>query len=194
MKKIIKLTLFFLVILFSIIFYKIYFTEKKQSDLEKKTNLEQTTEDNDNIENNLVKNLRYEVKLDQQNQYIISSDLSEITYDEGIEVVKMKRATAIFIDQNKIPLKITSDLAIFNSNTYNTNFSQNVQIKYLDNTIISEKLDLDFVKNLIKIHQNVEHKGVQGHIFTDIIEINLITKKIKIYMENINDNVEVVSK
>ena len=194
MKKIIKLTLFFLVILFSIIFYKIYFTEKKQSDLEKKTNLEQTTEDNNNIENNLVKNLRYEVKLDQQNQYIISSDLSEITYDEGIEVVKMKRATAIFIDQNKIPLKITSDLAIFNSNTYNTNFSQNVQIKYLDNTIISEKLDLDFVKNLIKIHQNVEYKGVQGHIFTDIIEINLITKKIKIYMENINDNVEVVSK
>tara|TARA_A100000164_G_C21911777_1_gene776004 strand:+ start:1537 stop:2118 length:582 start_codon:yes stop_codon:yes gene_type:complete len=193
MKKIIKLTLFSLVILFSILFYKIYFTDKDKSNLKINTTLE-PEENNKNNENNLIKNLKYEVKLDQQNQYIITSDLSEITYENGIEIVKMNKAVAVFIDQNNVPLTVTSDLAKFNNSTYNTNFSQNVRIVYLNNEIFSDKLDLNFVSNLIKIYQNVEYIGVQGQIFTDNIEIDLNTKKIKIYMENVNDNVKVISK
>ncbi len=186
-----------MVIIFSVIFYKVYFTKNDEISENIDSPTRQVEENNlnkENIENNVIRNLKYEVKLDQQNQYIITSDLSEITYENGIEIVKMKRAVAIFIDQNNIPLTITSDLAKFNNNTYNTNFSKNVQIKYLDNEIFSDKLDLDFVKNIIKIYENVEYNGVQGNIFTDNIEINLTTKKINIYMENENDNVKVISK
>ena len=55
-------------------------------------------------------------------------------------------------------------------------------------------MDFDFVNNLVKIYQNVEYKGLQGNIFADNIEINLINKKIKIFMESTEDNVEVIAK
>ena len=55
-------------------------------------------------------------------------------------------------------------------------------------------MDFDFANNLVKIYQNVEYKGLQGNIFADNIEINLITKRINIFMENTKDNVEVVAK
>lgn len=190
MKKVIKLILFLLIIIISIIFYKIYLSENKISKIEIDISEEvQTT----NPENNLIKNLKYEVKIDEKNQYIITSDLSEITYDEGKEIVKMQKVIAILLNQKNIPLIITSELATYNNFNYNTKFSQNVRIEYLNNIILSDKLDLDYNNNLIIIYENVEYDGIQGNITADNIKIDLITKKIEIYMSNINDNVEVTT-
>ena len=96
MKKVIKLFLFLLLIIISIIFYKVYLSENKQSKVEPEITKEQEIT---NPVNNLIKNLKYEVKLDNQNQYIISSDLSEINYETGIEMVRMQKVTAILINQ-----------------------------------------------------------------------------------------------
>ena len=56
-------------------------------------------------ENNLIKNLKYEVTLDQDNQYIITSNLSEITYENNIEVVKMQTVKAIFKDKTNMKIR-----------------------------------------------------------------------------------------
>ena len=191
MKKVIQLVLFLLLITILIIFYKIYFSENNSSEMKVVTPKDQQII---NTENNLIKNLKYEVKLDDQNQYIITSDLSEIVYEEGMEVVKMQKVTALLIDQNNIPLIVTSELATYNNSNYNTKFSENVRIEYLNNLISSDKMNFDFDKNLILIKQNVKYEGIQGKITTDNIKIDLITKKIEIYMSNINDNVEVTAK
>ena len=191
MKKVIKLFLFLLLIIISIIFYKVYLSENKQSKVEPEITKEQEIT---NPVNNLIKNLKYEVKLDNQNQYIISSDLSEINYETGIEMVRMQKVTAILIDQKNIPLVITSEQAIYNNSNYNTKFSQNVLVEYLDNTITSDKMDFDFNNNLITIYENVEYDGIQGKVVADSIKINLITKKVEIYMYNNNDSVEVTTK
>ena len=191
MKKVIKLFLFLLLIIISIIFYKVYLSENKQSKVEPEITKEQEIT---NPENNLIKNLKYEVKLDNQNQYIISSDLSEINYETGIEMVRMQKVTAILIDQKNIPLIVTSDQAIYNNSNYNTKFSQNVLVEYLDNTITSDKMDFDFNNNLITIYENVEYDGIQGKVVADSIKINLITKKVEIYMYNNNDSVEITTK
>jgi hypothetical protein len=191
MKKVIQLVLFLLLITILIIFYKIYFSENNSSEMKVVTPKDQQII---NIENNLIKNLKYEVKLDNQNQYIITSDLSEIVYEEGMEVVKMQKVTALLIDQNNIPLIVTSELATYNNSNYNTKFSENVRIEYLNNLISSDKMNFDFDKNLILIQQNVKYEGIQGKITTDNIKIDLITKKIEIYMSNIDDNVEVIAK
>ncbi len=191
MKKVIKLVLFLLIIIIFYIFYKVYFTNNKQSKVEPEITQE---EEITNPENNLIKNLKYEVKLDNQNQYIISSDLSEINYETGIEMVRMQKATAILINQKNIPLIVTSELAIYNNSNYNTKFSQNVRVEYLDNTIKSDKMDFDFNKNLITIYENVEYEGIQGKVIADTIKIDLITKKVEIYMDNNNDNVEITTK
>ena len=147
-----------------------------------------------NPENNLIKNLKYEVKLNKNNQYVITSDLSEITYVGGDEVVKMQKVIAILSNQKNIPLIITSEMATYNNFNYNTKFSQNVRVEYLNNIILSDKLEFDYNNSLITIYENVEYDGIQGNIIADNIKIDLLTKKIEIYMSNTNDNVEVTAK
>mgnify|MGYP001452418685 CR=1 FL=1 len=191
MKKAIQLILFLILIIISIIFYKIYLNEDTKPIVNLKT---QENQNNITTENNLIKNLKYEVKLDQNNEYIITSDLSEITYENNIEVVRMQNVEAIFIDQSNIPLIVTSNQAIYNNSNYNTKFIENVRIEYLNNVILSENMDLDFGKNLIKITENVNYSGVQGTIKADNIKINLITKKIQIYMNDTTDNVKITTK
>ena len=191
MKRIIQLILFFIIILTSIIFYQTYLKEIKKTSIIIDKTQNKIIEEN---QNNLIQNLKYEVRLDQNNQYIITSDLSEITYENDIEIVKMQKVTAIFLDGKNIPLTITSDKAIYNNSNYNTNFSDNIQIEYLNNVIISDKMDLDFKNNVINIFGNVQYDGIQGSVKTDNIKINLITKKIDIYMNKYNKNVEVITK
>ena len=191
MKKVIKLILFLLLIIISIIFYKIYLSENTKSKVEVNISEEgQTT----NPENNLIKNLKYEVKLNNNNQYVITSDLSEITYKNGNEVVKMQKVIALLLNKKNIPLTITSERAIYNNFNYNTKFSQNVRVEYLNNIILSDKLEFDYNNSLITIYENVEYDGIQGNIIADNIKIDLLTKKIEIYMSNTNDNVEVTAK
>ena len=73
MKKIIQLALLCIVIISIFIFSKMYFSknEKNIVDLDVPSDqLDQQTE------NNIIKNLKYEVKLEQDNLYIITSGLS----------------------------------------------------------------------------------------------------------------------
>ena len=189
MKKVIKLILFLLLVIILIIFYKVYFQNNKTITIDTSEKQLTTTP-----KNNLIKNLKYEVNLDQQNKYIITADLSEITYENSVEVVKMQKVIAIFIDKENIPLIITSDRASYNNSNYNTKFSQNVRVEYLDHIISSEKIDFEFNINLITIYQNVEYDGSKGNITTDNIKIDLIKKDINIYMDNTDDNVEVTAK
>ena len=191
MKKVIQLILFSFLVVISIIFYKIYFSKNEQPKVDIYIQEEQSTT---NSENNLIKNLKYEVKLDQDNQYIITSDLSEITYEDNVEIVKMQNVMAIFIDQTNIPLIVTSDQALYNNSNYNTKFNKNVRVEYLNNFILSDNMNLDFSNNLVTINENVEYNGIQGTIIADIVKIDLITKKIEIYMDDINDNVEITTK
>ena len=191
MKKAIQLILFSFLVIISIIFYKIYFKENEKIKVDINVQEEKL---NTNSENNLIQNLKYEVKLDEDNQYIITSDLSEITYENSVEIVKMQKVVAIFIDKTNIPLIVVSDQAIYNNLNYNTKFNQNVRIEYLDNVILSDYMDLNFKDNLITINENVKYSGIQGTIIADNIKIDLITKKIEIYMDDTNDNVEVATK
>ena len=58
--------------------------------------------------------------------------------------------------------------------------------------IFSDKLDLDFKNNKIKIFENVIYEGEIGLMKSDNIIINLTTKKIDINMNNKNKNVELI--
>ena len=191
MGRLIQLILFIFLIVIMVVFYRTYFVKEKNipiKSIEKEDQL--TIKD----ENNLIKNLRYEVRLDENKQYIITADLSEITYENSIEVVKMQKVEAIFIDETNIPIKITADTANYNNSNYNTNFSENVKIVYTDNIVLSDNMDLNFQDNMIKIHGNVKYDGLKGDLSTDNIKINLITKKIEIYMNSLKDKVEVETK
>ena len=195
MKRYIQLILVFILIIISFFFYKIYFLDDKKINSKNVTSDNKVSNNNDqSSKNNLIKNLKYEVKLDQDKQYIITADLSELTYKNDAELVYMQKVKAIFIGQEKIPLTITSENAVYNSLNYNTNFRKNVQVEYLSNIIVAEKMDLNFRENIITISENVKYDGLEIDMKTDNIKINLITKKIDIYMNNNKKNVEIESK
>ena len=168
----------------SVIFYNIYFIEKTPNiNLKKNTKEESLVSEIEN-KNNLIKNLKYDVRLEDNSQYIITSDLSELVYDVGVELVSMNAVVARFISADGTILTITSDKALFNNNIYNTEFRDNVKIVYLDHVIFSEKLDLNFTKNIVVIFDNVIYQGMQGNILTDNIKINLIDKNVEIFMND----------
>ena len=190
MTKIIKLILFLLIIFFSVIFYKIYFKEKNLVDEDFEITPNVVSEE---YKNNLIKDLKYSINLGQNNKYIINSDLSEITYKDGSEVVNMQGVTAVIIDKNLIPIEISSDLAMYNNSNYETLFEKNVKIKYLNHEIFSNTMKFDFENQFIKIYEDVEYNGTLGRMFADNIDINLIMNKIDIYTDGDKKNVELIS-
>lgn len=191
MKKIvIKIILFFLILLICFFFYKKYFTTKE--DIAEDISKDQI--ENTENPNNLIKNLKYNVKFENRTQYTITSNLSEITYQDGEEIVLMQTVKAIFKDKDGSILEIISDKAEFNNSTYNTNFNKNVKITYLDNSIQSEKLLLNFEENVVTISDNIIYEGIQGLMKTDNIKIDLISKSVEVFMNNKTDKVEITSK
>ena len=186
-KRLIQIIIFILIIF---LVYIIFFSDEKNSI--KKANIDQV----ENIENpnNLIKNLKYDVKFENNTQYTITSDLSEITYENDVEIVLMQIVKAIFKDKEGSILVITSDEAKFNNNTYNTYFEKNVKIGYQDNSIQSEKLLLNFEENVVTISDNIIYEGIQGLMKTDNIKIDLISKSIEVFMNNKKDKVEITSK
>ena len=196
MKKIIKFILILLLLAIIIIFYRTNFKEennnKSKVDLEEKDQINLSPSNNDN---NLIKNLKYEINLDEVNTYTITSDLGEIIFnDKGQEIIKMRMAKAIFSGETNIPLVIKSDFARYNTFNQNTEFFQNVNIQYLDKIISSDKMTFDFEKNLLTVNENVIYEDMNGNMTTDNIEINLITKKVEIYMNNNQDDVKINTK
>ena len=126
MKKVIQVVLICLAILASYLFYKIYLSDGDKISVEPITLGDQL---NLQTEGNLIKNLRYEIKLNQENQYLITADLSELIYadiaDQSVnERVKMQKVKAVILGQDKIPLIIMSDYAEYDKFNHNTLFGK----------------------------------------------------------------------
>ncbi len=106
----------------------------------------------------------------------------------------MRYVTAIFNDKDGIPLIITSQNALYNNSNYNTEFSNNVKVIYLNNMLLSEKLNINFNENIIKVYENVVYEGIQGTIKADNVILNLIDKNMEIFMQNDKEKIEITSK
>lgn len=177
-----------LITLTVIIFYNKYFKIKKKVEEPLKIVEEQSLQENDS---NLIYNLNYNSKDIENNQYFINSGSGKISENNSEFLMNDVNAKIILNDLTEIT--IYSDNAIYNSNTYNTNFYGNVVAKYEFNTIYSQKLDLDFELNLAKIYEDVLFENLSSKIKTDKIEFDLKTKNILVQMNNKNEKVNVIS-
>ena len=147
----------------------------------------------DNVEKNLIKNLKYEVNLGNGIKYFISSNYSEITNQDNDELINMISVISKIFENDSILLEINSDTAIYNNRNYDSIFKNNVKISYFNNFMFADQMKLNFKDSLIEISGNVIYEGPLGSIKTDNIEINILTKKINIFMKNKKNNVKVIS-
>ena len=194
MKKVVLLILLSFLILISYFFYIKYFTIIKTVKVQQNKISNQTITGN---ENNLIKNLNYEL-ITEHSEYKINSELSEITYVDGEELILMDGVKAKLRDKlsknNTSFIVISSEKGQQNNNAYSTKFTQNVKISYLENTILSDELILDLKENIILIKNNIKLDSPYGVFKADNIKINLITSKIDIFMNDDKKNIVFLSK
>ena len=192
-KKVVQLFLFFLLIVTGFIFYQTYFSDKKNKEINLKSQRDAKIVDNENLDkqNNLIKNLKYSVNLDNNREYVIKAELSELKYENNIEIVRMQKVFGVFIDNTNSPINISSNYAIYNRTSSNTLFEEKVKIEYIDNVITSDKLDLNFEKNVVTIYDNVVYEGLEGSVIADNITIDLISKEIEFYMHDKSNKVKI---
>jgi lipopolysaccharide export system protein LptA len=186
LKKII-LQVFLLIFIFTIcvIFFKTYF--KKEDRIEKiqtKENEANKIKDESNeSKGNLIYDVVYKSNNESGNNYVILSKISELPKKDS-DLVLMKGVEATINIKNNSPIKIFSDKAVFNKATYDTDFSDNVLIIYDDHYITSNNLDLFFQKNLAIISNEIIYKNLNTTLQADMIEINMLSKKSKIFMKD----------
>ena len=185
MKRIIQFALLVIIFILIYLFYAIYFKDIEEPKSTEK-NFKTIVLNQEN--NNSIKNLEYEVNIDEKNYYKIISASSEIINQENIELLKMESVEGIIINNNSRIL-ITSGNAIYNILNHKTNFKENVKIKYLDNVITGENLILDFEEQKITISDNIKYDGIEGMLFADKIKIDLVSKNINILMDKPNEEV-----
>ena len=92
MKKILQIFLFLILILITLIFYREYFSSQNKPQLKVPSNKENN--DNANYKSNLIKNLSYNLNLQDKSKYVIFADESELLYESDVELVKMMNVTA----------------------------------------------------------------------------------------------------
>ena len=138
MKKIIQLLIFVIVFISIFIFYKLYFYDQVSVKLKKTSQTEEAS--SDKINNNTIENLKYNINLNEENSYSISSASSEIKYVNNNEIVYMRKVEAIFLGKDKQAVKIISDFAVYNKLDNQTFFEKNVIIRYQSHSIFSDKM------------------------------------------------------
>ena len=194
-KTILQVFLLIFILIICFIFFKTYFKKENDKEDDKKNSIEQIElKENEKNETkpNLIYNIKYESNNSNGNNYIILSKVSELP-GKNSDTLLMKGVEATVNVKNSSSIKIFSDNAIFNKITYDTVFSENVLITYDNHLITSHKLDLFFLKNLAIISNDIIYKNLNTALQADIIEINLLSKKSKIFMNDSTKKIKILT-
>ena len=182
--KIIFIILCFIVVLI-VISSKIF--EKKDTTLIKPQELE-----NEVYSSNKIKDVKYTTKDADGNEYIITATEGEIDYSNtNIIYLTNIKAKIKLIDSEDI--SITSDYGKYNSGNFDTIFSKNVIINYLNNEITGEYLDFSLERNSLLMTKKVVYTNLDNILKADAVEMNLKTKDTKIFMYENQKKVNVKS-
>ena len=188
MKKKILLQIFliFLILIFSLIIFN-QTLEKEKKTVSKIEVKEKETG------NNLIEGIKYFSKDMKGNTYLIESKNGTIN-KENPDIINLIGVEAeINFDKNKL-IKITSNKAVYNINSYDTEFKENVKLNYEDNKISCKNIIIKFSENYAILSGNLVYNNLLTSLFADQMKVDLITRKTKTSMTNNNDKVKIVYK
>ena len=188
MKK--KNLIIFLIILISIISFISYLRYSKEKSV---STIEKVKPENESYNSNIMENVSYSSKDAKGNEYIVNASQGEIDYDKS-NVIYLTDVKAFIKLTNSNNVTVTSDYGRYNSNNFDTIFSKNVIINYLENKITGEYLDFSMQRNSMIISRNVIYTNLENILKADVIEIDITTKDTKIFMFQDNKKVNIKSK
>ena len=191
-KILLQLFLFLLFFVSASIFLKTYFFNTEDKIVLNKNDQKKVNEDENRDKSNAIYNIKYISKDKKGNSYTIKSNSGEIDSNKS-ELISMNDVTANINLLNSSPIIISADNAIYNNINHETNFYNNVKIRYVTANITSENMDLLFEKNVATITNNVIYKNLNTQLQADKVEIDLITKNSKIFMNSKSEKVRIIS-
>ena len=181
-------------IIFIIIFLIIFFLleiNKKFSDKETVESI--NLSENENLySSNIIKDVNYISSDRKGNEYIINSEIGEIDINNP-DIIYLTNVEATIRLKNSEKINITSNYGKYNSKNFDTIFSKNVIIKYLNNNITGEYLDFSLERNFMVVSRNVVYKSDDNILKADVLEMNVKTKDSKIFMYEKNQKVNIQS-
>ncbi len=190
LNKKISLIFFFIITLFLIMYYFLYPKLFIEDEI-KKT---ETEEVEDLLySSNVINDVSYTTKDSNGNEYIINSLIGEIDFNNS-DIIYLTNVKAVIKLKNANLITITSDFGKYNIDNFDTIFSKNVLIKYLDNNIKGEYLDFSLSRNTMMISRDVVYNNIENVMKADVIEMNINTKDVKIFMYEKDKKVKIQNK
>tara|TARA_B100001758_G_C18261324_1_gene531177 strand:+ start:259 stop:846 length:588 start_codon:yes stop_codon:yes gene_type:complete len=179
-KKIFQLSLIFIGLI--IIFFTYFFNlEKKQpSDIVTET---ETKENEEFLEEgvNRFENVEYKGIDNTGNKFTIGSQFAEFKKEKP-ELIFMENVECFFTFKDNTVLLISSKKGIYNNISNDMQFSEDVKMDYLENTIFSDRANFNNYENQLLIAGNVRGDGPTTNLKADELDFDLNTKDLKISM------------
>jgi len=182
-----KKNVIILIIFFILIIVFLYFKFLKK---EKVTEIEILNSEESNYSSNIIEDVYYSSKDSNGNEYIIRASQGEIDFSQN-EVLYLTDVKALIKLTSSNDIEITSSYGKYNSNNFDTIFSKNVIINYLDNKITGEYLDFSTQRNSMIISRDVIYTNLENILKADVMEINIDSKDTKIFMHKNNEKVNI---
>jgi len=188
-----SLVIFFFTLLFLYFksnFNKDIIAKKKKVDFVEKKNIQLNEEIIES--SNIIEDVSYSAKDAKGNEYYLKAGEGTIDQNDSNYIfLKSVKATINLKDYKLI--EISSDFGKYNINNYDTIFSKNVIITYLNNEITGDYLDFSWDKNLMIISKKVSLKNEKNSLEADVIEVNIKTRDVKIFMYEENKKINIQS-
>ena len=177
-----------LLILLLFIYFKIF---NKDKSIESEIEIENP--DENSFSSNIISEVNFASKDVNGNSYNVTALEGEVDFSNN-QIIYLKKIKASVKSKNLNKIVITSDFGKYDTENFNTIFSKNVIIKYLDNKITAEYMDFSMESNLMTISRNVVYTSLKNVLKADVIEMDINTKNAKIYMYEDLKKVKIKSK
>ena len=196
MEKKSLIQIFLIILLFItalLIFNHFYTSNDSAKNIEKKI-IDTEINEKQSVDKNIIENVQYSFNNSKGDLYQVLADFGEINLDNP-NLMFLTNVNASLILTNKTNIILTSDFANFNTKTFETTFINNIKVERDEEIITGDELylvleqekkgnnnDSSLEENLIRISNNILYKKPGYSLKADILEIDLITKNIKIFM------------
>ena len=192
--------LFLIIFLLLIIFFTFYLNSPRkdkavQTETVQTETVQTETEIADELKynSNIIENVKYTSTDADGNKYTITAIQGEIDYTNP-NILYLTKVSGLIELKDSDDIKITSDYGKYNSQNFDTIFSKNVIINYLDNKITGEYLDFSLEKNLLIVSRKIIFTNLENILKADAIQMNIKTKDTKIFMYEEEKKVNIKNK
>ena len=195
MYKKILIQFLLLITIFIIVFatFFLYFNKKEKL---KTSSLPIITEEKlliDDDTGTLIKDINYSFSDSSGNYYELLSEVGKVDINNTDKIFMTNVVATIYLVDSS-PVKITSKYANYNKINHETSFFENVKVTHLIHKATSENLDISFNDNLASMYNNIVYNKPGTNLKADRLEIDLITKNSKIFMDNKTEKIKIINK